>query len=85
MIKEITPNETFIRRITKKDKEYDIIIRSYSEPIRKTENISCFTRVSIMDGHNEWGHTLLQSPVSADEAHGIFDMINKYFAKFKNP
>jgi len=85
MKQEPTPAETFFHKITKGDKQYDIIIRSYAEPIRKTQNVSCFTRVAIMDEHEEWGHTLLPNPVSADEAPNVFKMIDKDFGKFKNP
>jgi hypothetical protein len=85
MKKEPSPQETFTKTITKNDKKYDVIVRSYAEPIRKTDLATCFTRVSIMDGQVEYGHVLLPNPVSADEAESVFKFVEEEFSKLKNP
>lgn len=72
------------QEVNHKDQKYNVVIKSYAEPIRKNEAVSCFTRIAIMDGQFEWGHTLLPNPVAEDEVASIIKMIEDNFEKFKN-
>lgn len=80
-----SPIHEYERKITNEGKEYTVNIKSYEEPIRKNQHVTCHTRVSIMDGVEEWGHVLLPQVIEPEGSHGIFEAIQNNFKKFKNP
>ena len=79
------PQNQFKRKISKNDSEYEIIINSYQEPIRKSANVRCHTLIQISKDKEDWGHTYLQNTVNKEESAGIFDMVRKHLDRFKNP
>ena len=53
-------------------------IKSYTEPIRKTETIECFTNVEIKCGDILWGQMAFPNPTQTqEEADVLFNAIVK--------
>lgn len=49
-------------------REMQVTIKSYEQPIRKTESLEFYTRLEIMDESVQWGHMNFSDPVEDDEA-----------------
>jgi len=66
------------------DKDLEIILSVYDEPIVKTQAVQLFTKFVIMDGLIEWGHGLFPAPVPEDKVESTLDAISSELNKYKN-
>ncbi len=66
-------------------KTMQVSIKSYEQPIRKTESAECYTRLEIMDDGVQWGHMNFSDPVEdKEEAENIFLSVINNPKKYKN-
>jgi len=66
------------------DKDLEIILNVYDEPVVKTPSMFLFNKIVIMDKGEEWGHGLTSEPIPDEMAETALDEIAKNIAKFKN-
>jgi len=66
------------------DKELEITLNVYDEPVVKTQSIFLFNNVVIMHGFIEWGHGFIADPIPEELAESALDEICKSIAKYKN-
>jgi len=70
--------------ITVDGKELTAILRSYQEPIRKSDAVECFTRLEIWDKDDMWGSMNYANPIEdEEEATAIFGTIAPNAKLFK--
>lgn len=70
--------------LTIEGKELKAVLKSYEEPIRKSEVTECYTRLEIFDGEDLWGSMNYSNPVEdEDEATAIFSTIEPNSKLFK--
>jgi len=66
------------------DKDLEVILSVYDEPIVKTQSVQLFTKFVIMDGIFEWGHGLFPNPVPEEKVESTLDAVCKELHKYKN-
>lgn len=65
-------------------KELKAVLKSYEEPIRKSDVAECYTRLEIFDGEDLWGSMNYSNPVEdEEEATAIFGTIKPNSKLFK--
>ena len=70
--------------LTIEGKELKAVLKSYEEPIRKSEVAECYTRLEIFDGDDLWGSMNYSNPVgNEEEAAAIFSTIEPNSKLFK--
>lgn len=70
--------------LTIEGKELKAILKSYEEPIRKSDVTECYTRLEIFDGEDLWGSMNYSNPIEdEEEAAAIFGTIESNSKLFK--
>ena len=67
-----------------RDKDLQLILSVYDEPIVKTQSVQLFSKFVIMDGIFEWGHGLFSAAIPEDKVESTMDAIIAELNKYKN-
>jgi len=66
------------------DRDLEITLSVYDEPVVRTQSMFLFNKIVIMDGLEEWGHGLTAEPIPDEMAETALNEIAKNIAKYKN-
>jgi len=76
MPKEPEPIATHTLNFDYKGTSFKAVLKSYDEPIRKSEGVECYSRLEIFDGESLWGSmNFTRDNESPEEANKIFETL----------
>lgn len=84
MKEELEPIAEYYKDTQYEGKTLKIKLSVYDDAILKSPAIKIYSKFTIMDSDEEWGHGMLSTSLSSEEAHKFIDAVAKEPQKYKN-